>query len=574
MDTSIVYEYNFSRLLEMIRRSSVAIFEVRNEFYLDKRPIFNFISEQQDAFHSILSTNEYRAQNTIETIVLKLCDMYDVDYTIHPSYPPMKTNRKDFLDHYRPIRLVVNNNSKRIGYFFYGNLNEVIKNKINNQLEVDELIIVSYYDPEPSSISAKIIINKNELEEYKDNGIRLVTLRTVFVDLFGKEEFEQFYKYLCEFNEQARYALGYNTVVSPTEHAIDSFKKKTVDMLSSFNYKELLSDDLYNKQIEIINDNYIGKKLYRLLTGNSLFADSFISSEWMMSVYQLSENIDMTGVVAGYLKSIEQLLLAIAKLNIDTGKKIRLRTQEYSDFSTENENQIDTSLGSITVFFKNNGDLLDVNHYAKNYITKIIDDWREKQRNGYFHEDNLHDIDKVYEIREKALLLYYLILGGFSIKPEQFEKLGMVKTPEKATIDIVLRDTYLSFVEWLEPLLLYGFPKETVSIELWVDPDTKDNSFSKDLELSTCWSVNLNAYDRLIYNDEDRSAGRVFETHNYEYKSKYSMTDTEFKKVFKTVLKRYLDKGDHKNLLLQYQELKIVLFPTNRFRDVEEMRLL
>ena len=42
------------------------------------------------------------------------------------------------------------------------------------------------------------------------------------------------------------------------------------------------------------------------MVGKSSFAVSFITSEWYYKVYQLSENLDLTSVVAGYLKSIEQ----------------------------------------------------------------------------------------------------------------------------------------------------------------------------------------------------------------------------------------------------------------------------
>ena len=70
-------------------------------------------------------------------------------------------------------------------------------------------------------------------------------------------------------------------------------------------------------------------------------------------------------------------------------------------------------------------DILEINEYAQTSLIKTIDDWRNKQRNGYFHKDNIHSIDKVNEIREKAFLLYFLILGSCTIKDEQFAELGI-----------------------------------------------------------------------------------------------------------------------------------------------------
>lgn len=53
---------------------------------------------------------------------------------------------------------------------------------------------------------------------------------------------------------------------------------------------------------------HIKRSLYELMIGQSDFADSFISSEWYYDIHTITGVIDETGVVTGYLKSIEQLL--------------------------------------------------------------------------------------------------------------------------------------------------------------------------------------------------------------------------------------------------------------------------
>lgn len=75
----------------------------------------------------------------------------------------------------------------------------------------------------------------------------------------------------------------------------------------------------------------------------------------------------------------------------------------------------------------NHTNILTVNVYVKNVLLDPIDDWRNKQRNGYFHKDNLHSIEKVNEIRDKAFYLYYLILGSFKIEDKDLIKLGIKK---------------------------------------------------------------------------------------------------------------------------------------------------
>lgn len=95
-------------------------------------------------------------------------------------------------------------------------------------------------------------------------------------------------------------------------------------------------------------------------------------------------------------------------------------------FTKENEDMVDTTLGALEQVIAHNGQILDVNKYAKEHIVSTIDDWREKQRNGYFHKHNLQSIKKVAEIRDKAIQLYFLILGSCTIKDEQLKELGIV----------------------------------------------------------------------------------------------------------------------------------------------------
>ena len=91
----------------------------------------------------------------------------------------------------------------------------------------------------------------------------------------------------------------------------------------------------------------------------------------------------------------------------------------------ENADIIDTTLGALEQVIDHNAHILDVNKYSKEHLVATIGDWRNKQRNGYFHKQNLHDIKKVDDIREKALQLYFLILGSCTIKDEQFSDLGI-----------------------------------------------------------------------------------------------------------------------------------------------------
>ena len=164
------------------------------------------------------------------------------------------------------------------------------------------------------------------------------------------------------------------------------------------------------------------------MVGTSNFAVSFISSEWNYNMYLLTENLDLTSIVAGYMKSVEQLIWAIISFQTKNSFKIKAKGGGLIEFSAENESLIDNTLGSLEKVFQKNSWMFDVNDFAKRHIVDAIADWREKHRNGFFHKHNLQSIDKVKEIRNQTLQLYFLILGGCTIGDADFTKLGIETT--------------------------------------------------------------------------------------------------------------------------------------------------
>lgn len=162
------------------------------------------------------------------------------------------------------------------------------------------------------------------------------------------------------------------------------------------------------------------------MVGEANFAISFITSELNYQIYQMTENLDLTSVVTGYLKSIEQLIWTIIGLQDQKIFKIRSKPRGFVEFSLENESIIDNTLGSLEEVIKHNSWMLVVNYYAKEHLIEAIKQRREKYRNGYFHKENWQSIQKARNIRNQAIQLYFLILGGSAIKDQDFTKLGII----------------------------------------------------------------------------------------------------------------------------------------------------
>ena len=254
-----------------------------------------------------------------------------------------------------------------------------------------------------------------------DAPVGTMTLRAFFDAHFGAESFDAFLAEAERYGEEARAVIGYRTVPAPTDEFLARFKEGLVHELegdaSSF-AEELRRDGLSTDQAELMRGNFVEGGRLRALVGSLPFADSFVSSEWFYKVDHETDALEKTGVVSGYLKSIEQLLRHLTDLIKDEGWTISLPTKGgYKRFplSSDCDEADRRNLGALQFFFgeKSNKDLFCVNGNSRRLLVSKLGRWREKNRNGLFHFDNVHDEDNVKEIRRQTRFLYFLILGSW-----------------------------------------------------------------------------------------------------------------------------------------------------------------
>ena len=203
-----------------------------------------------------------------------------------------------------------------------------------------------------------------------------------------------------------------------------------------------------------IKNNFWRRGLYKALLGESSFAESFISSEWYYKNHIEFSILEHTAIIAGYLKSVEQLLFSIVKLSEGSGKQIKKRggaRAEYIDYSSENEALVDSTLGSIIGYVRHYSDLWDVSPYVKNYIANKLDVFRDKYRNDHFHKDNVTNIDEIEEIRTNTIFIHYLLLGAMKINDSDKARLGIItkEKEEKKKMDL----SYSMLEKWLDRIV-------------------------------------------------------------------------------------------------------------------------
>lgn len=542
MDNRNLYEYTFADLSNMVTQSREKLLANHTAIESAFGQIFDFRGTNYGAYTSIVEANESRAIKSIEGLVVKMCEQNNIPFEYYPIAPRYATCSFRAQAASRPFQMIRNEESKRIGYAFCDadDVKVCVRAFMAGDYVVDGIKIIRLIDPSPT-IYETFFANPNKAFKSDGVSIRIMTLAEMFDELFGTDEYPVFMEYVNNFNAKAKEIIGFNTVLAPTSAALARFKAKTGEMLSTYPYEESIPADVYRSQVKILHSNYLDRKLWRAMIGSSDFAASFITSEWNYNVYQLSENLDMTGIIAGYLKSIEQLLYCVLRISVDKGISIKARDGRIVNFTVENEAQIDTTLGALEAAIQHNGHILDVSPYMKRYLVDTIGEWREKQRNGYFHKHNLHSIEKVDEIRNKALYLYFLILGSCTISNDQYGQLGINTEPENNAF------SYEKFVSWLEPVMNYGLPKDTVAVCLTVYND-KNGQWSLQVNGLKTFDKTSSAYEW----EENFSTG-----HNLlQWESVLSEEDTVH--MVAGAVKKYMGEGACKKILSAYQAVAVI----------------
>jgi len=476
MMTKDVYEYTFKQLLKHVKDSRDSMCKSYNQFKESIMPVVNLGDEDYELYQNIVESNAFAVKSAIVQIIKHLMECFaEEDEAFSIKYAA-----RQFYIH-QTYDMMLLKEKKKIAYYF--KLGQFLEKEVTDfeGRGFDELVIVHmrHYD----SNSYKVCIaDTNSLNREAGKSMKHITLQEFFCEIFGPEEYDCFVEYVNRFNETAQLIIGFNTVLAPTEDNIEKFRELTIKEIHDFKYEEYVQTGIDPKQIGKIRGNYIGRGLYKIMLGESTFAISFLSSEWSYKIYKATDNLEQTGIIAGYLKSIEQLVFELAKLragerNITINKKGWSESKYFTKKVSEN---INFSLGELEYFLVDNVNLFGVEDDVRDYIVATIKDWRENQRNGYFHKHNLKKVNRVDEIRKKAIFLYFLLLGGYKIRNSDIGKLKIYteKKEKEKTDEQILEE----LTDWINEILAYGIlgKNEAIVFNLY---DEKDYGWS--LQLTT-----------------------------------------------------------------------------------------
>lgn len=409
------------------KRDMLVVHENRNRLELES--LFGVKNKGDKLYMRILNEFEYMAFDSARNLIKELCEVKCISSSILERGHGMEINingeKKHIIFTNTPYSSLVAGLRNRIKE---DDIPEVVVFLLKDSLESREA--VAWFETKIERIDVECILFEDFLEL-----------------LFGQEEKNAFQEEMADFEQEVHKEIGYQITELCSPYNLEKLKEQLAEEIKSYNYdrikqqryeeakaKGMSAKDLYDNNFGIIKEVFIDDERYKLLLGNSDFAKSYLTSEWLYKKYFSLDELDNTFIVAGFLKSIEQLLWDIIFI-VGQGRDINKKAnkKEYIKISEESQDEIDNTLGSLQWFlgdWENDALFLDSFgdenkiHFVMGYLRNQISDWRQKYRNGYFHKHNLNDKNKIESIREETYFLYLLILGTIKLNDQQVKRLS------------------------------------------------------------------------------------------------------------------------------------------------------
>lgn len=270
--------------------------------------------------------------------------------------------------------------------------------------------------------------NSDKYRNYKyKNCIEQITIKQFF-EMLGRDDYEDFKECVGRYNYDAEQKLGITVSAIPTKKAMEKHREKIRKQLLSYFYENELQTVFEEEEISDMRKWF--EKNYEVLTSNADFSRSLISSEWYYDLQVKTDGgIEQTAIVAGYLKSLEQLLCSILLvLSEDENNEFMFFTNKEGKEKTgqgklplnyDNQKLVLTMAKNILKAIKGNKKSVLRRTRMTDRVIEYLEKYVDKTRNGYMHKDNLYEWDDIQNIRTKTYAAYFMVLGTFYIDVEK-----------------------------------------------------------------------------------------------------------------------------------------------------------
>lgn len=244
-----------------------------------------------------------------------------------------------------------------------------------------------------------------------------ITFEQFILKYFDKEILKEFKVSIKKVENESQKYRWFDLAQVYTTLNKEYFNNEVKEKLANFDYFAYLANKGYHFDRvtqKTITEAYLQR--YELLLSDEDFSKSFLSSEWLYTNYSQNNCLDKTYIISGYLKAVEQLLYWIIP-RTDGQAQIAISTnQGYVYVDVTSPDFCKATLGNMVYFLRDiaNRGIFNskLSSYALKTLSLVINEWVQKERNGYFHKHNIEKQSVVKEVRDFSLCCYFLILGA------------------------------------------------------------------------------------------------------------------------------------------------------------------
>lgn len=457
MDYGDIYRYRFNELIQVIKRSRDHLDTppAPADVAQDSLHVIDIAGGAFRTYQSMIDHNEGWAIRAIECIARNVLDKKGVEYDVPEYQETAPTGR---IRRIHPFALRMRINGENVAFVFRYSVTQGLvrlRKAFKAYGDIDRIRFFLLYSPDGNTDRIDML---NDLEGKEDERrLRFDILKSFFDEFVGESEYETFIKHANDFNDRARRLIGFQATMIPTNEAIAKFREDVANNIkdNEDSLKAMLPANIFQTQKDILVRNYFHRGLYKALTGETDFADSFVSSEWYYSLHTPTEAIDQTGIVTGYLKSVEQLLYAV------------LRLSGSADAPTSEDEEPDTALGTLirrvkAIRYDNN--VCNVNGFVMRHVVDTLYTFKDVERNGHLHSKNIYEEDEINAIRRQAMYLHFLILGSFKVEDGDYHCLGIKDDSGSCEGGIDLELFRSNVTNWASSIILYDIPPTAVGV--------------------------------------------------------------------------------------------------------------
>lgn len=411
-----LYESAIADMTKLLEKT-VDDFSMAYEAY-EMEPLFCVSNKQFSLMKTVAHFSNYQVLNGCRQLCIDMCKQMGLMVK--------ETPEREAVD------FILEMDSKSIGILISFTSNFMPNVSDDTMQILDKLMVVVLQDSmdvQPQFYKPNSYKYRNY--KYKDC-IEQMTIKQFF-EMLGRDDYEDFKECVGRYNYDAEQKLGITVSAIPTKKAVGKHREKIRKELLSYFYENELQTIFEEEEIADMKKWF--ENNYEVLTSNADFSRSLISSEWYYDLQVKTDGgIEQTAIVAGYLKSLEQLLCSILLVLSEdennefmffTNKEGKEKTgQDRLPLNYDNQKLVLTMAKNILKAIKGNKKSVLRRTKMTDRVIEYLEKYVEKTRNGYMHKDNLYEWSDIQNIRTKTYAAYFMVLGTFFIDVEKLSHIN------------------------------------------------------------------------------------------------------------------------------------------------------